>query len=446
MPTIVNTLWSKYRASASGWIRGSGRAMGTTVYNKDQMRLHALAIVTVLTVVSLDLACDRVPLTAPTSSTINVTVDQSTLPLNGQATVRAVVIESGGVPVHNGTQVTFATTLGSFVPPTSETIDGVARTIFFAGSISGSTKINAYSGGASTGSGNSSSGGVTVLIGAAAAKTIAVSATPSSVSQSGGTVTVSALVMDESGNPLPGVNVIFSADTGQVAPTSALSDTTGVARTQLTTTQTSKVTATAGAATRDVTVTVSAAPTVTVDAPSPASPIAGQPVTFTVTTTSGNTTAPRQVQTLDVNFGDGTAETRSNVTGAAAFTHIYTREGGYTITARAVDVGGNTGLGSRAIIVGFAQQPSVTISSSKSNPAVNEVFTVTVVATQSTGGAPIRSVVVKTNDGTVLYTSSSSGSQQFSASFSSSGSRTLIATTTDAAGQTASSSIVITVP
>jgi hypothetical protein len=319
-------------------------------------------------------------------------------------------------------------------------------TTFLAGSISGSTKINAYSGGASTGSGNNSSGGVTVLIGAAAAKSLAVSATPSSVSQSGGTVTVAALVMDESGNPLPGVNVIFSADVGQVAPTAALSDATGVARAQLTTTQTSKVTATAGTATNNVTVTVSSAPTVTIEAPSPASPIAGQPVTFAVTTTSGTTAAPRQIQTLDVNFGDGTSETRSNVTGSAAFSHTYAHEGGYTITARAVDVGGNTGLASRGIVVGFAPLPSVTVSASKTNPAVNEVITVTVNATAGTGGAPIRSVTVRTNDGTVLYTSSSGGSQQFPVSFSSSGARTIIATTTDAAGQSASSSIVINVP
>jgi hypothetical protein len=408
------------------------------------MRLYALAVVTVLAVVAVEIACDRVPLTAPTSSTISVSVDQTTLPLNGQATVRAVVIESGGTPVHNGTQVTFATTLGTFNPPTAETLDGVATTMFLAGSISGTTKINAYSGGASTGSGNSSSGGVSVLIGAAAAKSIAVSATPSSVSQSGGTVTVAALVMDESGNPLPGVNVIFSADAGQVAPSSAISDSSGIARTQLTTTQTSKVTATAGTATKDVTVTVSSAPTVTITG-LPTSPVAGQPVSFTVSTTSGNTTAPRQVQTLDVSYGDGTSETRSNVTGSAAFTHTYTREGGYTITARAVDVGGNTGVASSAIVVGFAPIPSVTITATPTNPAVNADVTVTVNPSAGTGGAPIRSVVVRQNDGTVLYTSSSAGSQQFSVSFSSAGPRTLTATVTDAAGQSASSSVVVNV-
>ncbi len=83
--------------------------------------------------------------------------------------MRAIVIESAGTPVHNGTQVVFSTTLGTFTPPEVETLNGVATTIFQAGSISGTTRINAYSGGTSTGSGNSSSGGVEVKIGAAAA-------------------------------------------------------------------------------------------------------------------------------------------------------------------------------------------------------------------------------------------------------------------------------------
>ena len=178
-----------------------------------QTRLWVLAVLTCVVVV----ACERVPLTAPTDSTISVTIDQTTLPLNGHATVRAVVIESGGTPVHNGTQVVFATTLGSFNPVEASTVNGVATSTFLAGSISGTTRINAYSGGASTGSGNSSGSGVEVKIGAAAASgNISVSATPPSVSQSGGVVTVSAIVFDASSNPLPGVQVQFTASKGAV--------------------------------------------------------------------------------------------------------------------------------------------------------------------------------------------------------------------------------------
>jgi large repetitive protein len=407
-------------------------------------RLFALAIVTIAVVV----ACDTVPLTSPTGSTISVSIDRSVLPLGGEATVSAVVTESAGTPVHNGTMVTFQTTVGSFNPVEAPTRNGVAVSTFRAGLASGTAVINAFSGSARTGSGNSSASGVTVKIGAAAAAgTISVSASPSSVSQSGGTVGISAIVFDEASNPLPGVNVQFVSSTGTLSQTTATTDSNGVARTQLSTTQTTTVTAVAGAAKGEVRVEASAAPTVTIEAPTPSSPVAGQPITFNVSTTSGNTSAPRQVQTLDVNFGDGTSETRANVTGSAAFTHTYTREGGYTITARAVDVAGNTGIASRGIVVGFAPTPTITITASKTNPAVNETITVTVnPAPSSASGAPIRSVVVRQNDGTVLYSSSSSGSQQFPVTFSSSGARTLTATTTDAAGQSASSSIVINVP
>ena len=405
------------------------------------LRLWVLAVATVVIAV----ACDRVNLTAPTGSSISVTVERNVLPLGGQTTVTAVVTESSGTPVHNGTYVTFQTTVGSFNPPEAQTDNGLARTTFFAGSNSGTATIHAFSGGARTGSGNSSSGGAQILIGAAAAAgTISMSASPTSVSQSGGTVTISALVFDGSNNPLPGVNVQFVTGTGSLSPTTGTTDGSGIARTQLTTTQTSVVEAIAGAAKGSVRVEVSAAPTVTITAPDTA--VAGTPVGITVSTTSGNNSAPRQVQTLDVNFGDGFAETRSNVTGSAAFTHTYGREGGYTITARAVDVAGNTGLASKAIVIGFAPTPSVTISSTPTSGTTATTFTVKVNAQPSSNsGAPIRSVVVRTNDGTVLYSSSSGGSQEFPVQFSSPGARTLIATTTDAAGQSASSSIVITV-
>lgn len=428
-------------------LRASGQKWPSAVYHGGyRMPLHYRLWSVALATVAIVVACDRVPLTSPTGSTISLSVDRNVLPLGGETAVRAVVTESAGTPVHNGTEVTFQTTVGGFNPPTARTVNGVATTTFLAGSISGTAQIHAFSGGARTGSGNSSSGGVTVKIGAAAASgTISMSATPSSVSQSGGTVTISAIVFDEANNPLPGVNVQFVTGTGSLSATTAVTDAGGIARTQLTTTQTSVVEAFAGAAKGSVRIEVSSAPVVTISATTPSAPTVGQPVSFDVTV-STNTSSPRQVQTLEVNFGDNTSETRVNVTGAAAFTHTYTREGGYTITARAVDVAGNTGVASRAIAVGFAPAPSVTISSSPTSGTTATTFTVTVNAQPSgAGGAPIRSVVVRTNDGTVLYSSSSGGSQQFPVSFSSPGARTLTATTTDAAGQSASSSIVINV-
>lgn len=398
------------------------------------VRVYTFALTLVCVVALGGTACSSVPLTSPTGSTITMTSDRSVLPLNGQATLRAVVIESGGTPVQNGTVVTFGATLGSVDPVEAKTVNGVATTIFSAGGVSGKTSINAFSGGAKT------AAATEITIGSAAAKTIALSATPSSVSQSGGTVTIAALVLDESGNALPGVNVNFSADVGQLSPTTALSGADGIARAQLTTTQTSKVTATAGAATKDVTVTVTAAPTVTIDAPPTA--ITGVPVAITVTTSSGPNTAPRQVQSLIVDFGDGTSETRTNVTGSVAFTHTYGQARGYTIAATSTDVAGNTGVASKAIVVTRAT-PTVTVTLSDTTPQVNQIIGFTITGSPGSGGPPIESVRAYIDGELVFSGSGSTGA--FSKGFSGTGTYLLEVQATDGAGNVARSQQFIVV-
>ncbi len=403
-------------------------------------RLFAVAALTIAVVV----ACDQMPLTSPTGSEISLSIDRSILPLNGQATVRAVVSESSGTPVHNGTTVTFQASIGRTDPVEAQTINGIATVTYLAGTVSGTGFINAFSGGARTGSGNTSSSGIEVKIGAAAAGGMSVSATPSSISQSGGTVTISALVMDPSNNPLPGVSVLFTATAGTLSSTTALSDPNGVARVLLTTTQTTTVSATAGTARSEVQVVASSAPTITITAPDTGT--VGTPVSITVAVTAGGTggnSTPRQVQSLVVNFGDGATDSRSNVTGSAGFTHTYQQAAGFTITASATDVAGNTGVASDSIVIAHAALPTVTLTVTPNPVAVNGVATFTVTAAPAAGGAPLRSVVVRNSDGTVLF--SGTGSGTFAQQFGSAGARTIIATVTDAAGQTATTSTVLVV-
>lgn len=409
-------------------------------------RLYLVAAATILFVI----ACQRVPLTSPTGSTITLTIDRNVLPLNGETTVRAVVIESAGTPVHNGTLVTFATTLGAMNPPEAKTVNGIATTTFSAGSISGSALLRAFSGGATS----SNSSGAEVKIGSAAAGSIAVSATPPAVSQSGGTVTISALVLDANNNPLPGASVLFSASNGVLSAATAISDGTGVAKVTLTTQSTTTVTATVGASRAPVEVVASTAPTITIGDPSPSSPIAGQPMTFNVTVSSGGSgnNTPRQVQLLDVQFGDGSRETRSNVTGSVGFSHTYAQPGGYTITATATDTNNNTGIASKSLIVTFAAQPTVTLTASPNPVATTDqgvtVFTVNGQPASSTGAPPVRSVTVTLQDGSVIFNSTNSGSQQFTHRFpSSTQTQTYTATArvTDAAGNTGSTTYVVIV-
>jgi hypothetical protein len=398
-------------------------------------RLSFVAVMTVLAV----MACDSVPLTSPTGSTITLSIDRNILPLNGQATVRAVVTESSGTPVHNGTMVTFQPSIGSTNPVEAATVNGIATTTFNAGSISGTGFIHAFSGPARTGSGNASSGGVEVRIGAAAAGGMSVSASPSNVSQSGGTVTISALVMDGSNNPLPGVSVLFSTTAGSLGSTSAISGANGIAQTTLTTTQTARVTATSGTATGGVDVGVSAAPIVTLEVPTTGT--VGVPVAMSFSPQGGGSgnTSPRQLSNVVVNFGDGTSQTFTNITGGTGFTHTYDRPNGYTVSATATDVAGNTGLTSKAIVI-TRSVPGATLSANPSSGAAPFNSVITVGATAASGAPPIESVRVTVN-GETVFTSTSGGS--FSHRFAAPGNYTVEAIVTDSAGTTGRTSIVV---
>ena len=395
------------------------------------IRSYLFALTLVSSVAFGGAACSTVPLTSPTGSTITMTTDRSVLPLNGQATLRAVVIESAGTPVQNGTVVTFAPTLGSVDPVEAKTVNGIATATFNAGGVSGKSAINAFSGGAKT------AAATEITIGSAAAKTVTVSATPSSVSQSGGTVTLSAQVLDESGNTLPGVNVTFSSDVGQLNPVIALTDSSGVARAQLATTQTAKVKATAGAATSsELTVPVTVAPTVTIDAPATA--IVGVPVAVTIAAPAANSGA-RQLQSVVVDFGDGTTQTISNPTGQAGLTHTYGRSGGYTITARSTDVAGNTGIASRGIVV-QAAIPSVTVSAAPNSGTAPFNSTITITASAAAGAPPLQSVRAFVN-GEQVYSATAGGS--FAFRFGAAGTYNVSVIATDAAGNEARANTIV---
>ncbi len=69
-------------------------------------------------------ACDKVPLTAPTESTISLFATASSISATGSTDIVATVIESAGTPVQNGTVVTFTTTLGRIEPLDARTQNG----------------------------------------------------------------------------------------------------------------------------------------------------------------------------------------------------------------------------------------------------------------------------------------------------------------------------------
>lgn len=389
-----------------------------------------------LALVSLLMSCDKVPLTSPTGSTITLAVTRTSVPINGTIQVTAAVIEAGGTAVHDGTTVTFTGGLGTFNPIDAQTVAGIARTTY-TGTTSGTVNIGAFSGAAKATE-------VEVKVGAAAAGSVSLQVVPPNVGQNGGSVSVTALVLDAAGNALPGVPVVFSTDVGTLSNANVISDSNGYAVTNLITTRQARVTARAGTATpAEFTVNVTTAPTVTITS-SPGNPIAGQPVAFTITPSTAPTASP--IQSVIVDFGDGQSANLGGITGPTGLTHTYNNAGGYTITARATDITGAVGISSTAIVVAFPALPTVSLAVAPNPipPASNGFATITVTAAAATGGAPLRSVVVRKSDGTVIFSGSSGGTfaYQFTAG---SGANPIIATVTDAAGITATATTVVLV-
>ena len=208
----------------------------------------ALLTVTALAAVS----CQKVPLLAPSGSTITLIASATTLPTGGSTDVIAQVIEPAGTPPHEGTHITFTTTLGSIQPSEAETdISGRAIVRFVAGNTNGTATIAAISGGVSVSAINQ----VKIQVGAAAVGGISVSATPATLPNGGGQSTITATVSDTSGNALSNVPVTFAIDTssngtaggsGALSATVVNTDANGRAVTTLSTTRTTTISAVAG--------------------------------------------------------------------------------------------------------------------------------------------------------------------------------------------------------
>jgi adhesin/invasin len=302
-------------------------------------------------------ACDKVPLLAPTGSVITLIPASTTVANNSQVQIIATVIEhggssggsgggntttpsTGGTPVQNGTVVTFTTTMGRIEPADARTHNGQVTVTLFTDGASGNPKITAYSGGASTTN-------TDIKIGAAAVKTITLAASPATIGSTGGSTTITAVVVNESGGAMPGVPVTFTTDNGTLSPATATSDASGNATTTLTTTKTAKVSASAGATTATPLVVTVSATSLSGFSATPESPVVGQAVVFTV---KPNTNA--NLQNVHVDFGDGRSADLGPISDTGTAKNAYCAPGNYRATATATDAAGGSGALSTNVIVG----------------------------------------------------------------------------------------------
>lgn len=375
-------------------------------------------------------ACDKVQLLAPTDSSITLTTSSATIPSGGTTTLSAVVVESAGTAVQNGTTVRFATNLGRIEPAEAQTRNGVATATFFADGGSGVATVTAASGSATGGSGTNAANSVTITVGTAAVDTVSVRAAPSSVPASGGTVNVTASVVGPNNSVLSGVPVSFSTTTGTLSSNVVTTDASGNATVQLTTNREAVVTAAVGSKTGTVTVTVATQASVSLTATAAA---AGAPTSLTVTPATG--TAPN----VTVNWGDGSTVNLGLVAAPRTVTHVYGEPGTFTITADASD-NGEVVTTSTVAVVAARPAPTVTVNPTTGTTATTFVVTVTPA---TTGG--VRGVQVDFGDGTVVdlgaVTSATTASHRFTAA----GTYPIRVIQTDASGGASSSVVVVSV-
>lgn len=322
-------------------------------------------------------ACDKVPLTAPTESTITLFATATSVSPNGSTDIVATVIEQAGTAVQNGTVVSFTTTLGRIEPAEARTQNGKVTVKLTADGRSGVAQVTAFSGGAA-------SEKLELPIGSAAAETVTVRAEPARLSPGGGSAQIVALVRDLAGNALTGASVAFSASAGTMSNGVVQTDINGEARSTLTTSRETTVTATVGAKSGQTTITVDGALGLTVSV-SPDSPVAGRAATFTIAVTvpvGGNL-----VQRLEIKFGDGESRTLSvaSTGGQTSVAHTYDDDGTYTVSVTVTDSANNTQTQQLVLNVVPTPPLAVSLTASSLTPSTGEIVVFTADATPAAG-------------------------------------------------------------
>lgn len=426
-----------------------------------------------VSVAALGLAgCSKVPLLAPSGSTIALSAPVTVLPVNGSTQITAEVISSGGQAVHDGTTVTFTSNLGSFQPAAdAQTKNGRATVTFVAGSQSGVASITATSGaanlGASSSGGSGTSGStastpnsLSIKIGGAAASAISLNANPAVVPASGGSSVITATVVDTSGNPLPGVPVTFVTTAGTLSASTAQTDSSGQATVTLTTSVEAKVSASAGtvgaggtnaAAAASVTVEASASPTATI-AVSSTAPSTNQATNFTVvvepgTGSTGTNVAGAAIASATINFGDGTIQSLGSLTTTSSgvtIAHTYTTAKTYVVTLTVTDVNGQTIQVSTPVTVSDPAAFSVTVTL-PSSPAHGATASFSATASLPSGvSAQSYKWTFTNSSGTVIDTITNTGNS-VSEVFPSAGTYTVTVTVTGSDGSTGTATSQIAV-
>ena len=408
-------------------------------------------------------ACEKVPLLAPSGSSIVLTAPTNALSASGTTTIVAQILESAGTPPHSGTHVTFTTTLGRVEPADAVTdANGRVTVSFIAGGNSGTALISATSGGASTGA----NGGVRIAVGSAAVGRVSVSANPNPVSVNGGVATITASVVDLNGNALSAVPVSFSTSAGVLGSALVNTETGGGAQTTITTATQATVTATVGVqstssgststgtttgagtttgttstqASATITVNVNPLPTVSISAPS-GTLTANSPIVFTMNIAVG-TNSTAQVRGVVIDYGDGKSNNLGASTGSAlTAAHQFSSDGTYVVRVTVNDSLGGQTQAATAVVIQPEPPLSVTLTSTSVASGGTTTFTFTATVTVTVNTATVASYLWTFGDGG--SPEASTNPQRIHSYPTGSGQKVVTLALTTTTGRSATSQIVV---
>lgn len=405
--------------------------------------------------IALAASCEKVPLLAPTGSTIALSAPVTVLPANGSTTIVAQVLEAAGTAPHSGTHVTFTTNLGRITPADAETdTAGRAFANFSPNGNNGTATIGAISGAATTGT----DGVLKIVVGTAAVGSVSVGASPTTVAATGGASTVSAFVFDINGNALAGAPVVFTSTAGTLSLPVVATDGVGVASTILTTSQQATVTArvgaqgtttpstptapAAGTASGSITINVSAAPTILITPPT-TPPSKGLPASFTfvVTAAAQNGSAVRSVV---ANWGDGETQPLGSFTGSQAVQHVYRNDGVFTVTGVVTDAAGSTNTASTSVFVTLPTPLGINITSSPVPAKANTLTTFTIVLT-APPGTGVTNVAINYGDGSTDTLGGGGTARTAQHTYTTPGTYTVTVTAIDTLGQASTGTTTVSV-
>ena len=149
-------------------------------------------------------SCGQAILSAPEGTTLQIFVNPPFIAANGDtAVVSVLAVEKAGTPVPDGTVIQFFTTVG-IIDEQARTNDGVARVNLRSNATSGAAVVTAVSGAVSVKSDS-------IPIGARRVNSVRTVAVDPIIDLRLGrsTAEIAARVLDENGNPIPGIIVRF---------------------------------------------------------------------------------------------------------------------------------------------------------------------------------------------------------------------------------------------